>query len=52
MNVYPLRDPVQPPAGMISAYGIAEALTLAAIDLIIKKYGGRLDETTGLVMME
>jgi len=52
LNPYPLNDPVQPAAGMISAAGIAEALTMAAIDLIIKKYGGRYDAATGLIMVE
>lgn len=52
MRTYPLVDPVHPPAGTISAAGIAEALTLAAIDLIIEKYGGALDSATGLIVVD
>lgn len=50
-RTYPLVDPVRPPVGIISAAGIAESLTLAAIDLIIEKYGGTLDPGTGLIVV-
>ena len=52
LRIYPITDPVQPGPGLISAAGIAEALTLAAIDLIIEKYGGRLDTATGLIVVD
>ena len=51
-RIYPITDPVQPGPGLISAAGISEALTLAAIDLIIEKYGGRLDTATGLIVVD
>lgn len=52
MNTYPNLDPVPVPAGMISGAGIAQALTLAAIDLIINKYGGSFDQATGYIILE
>lgn len=43
-NIYPYSDPLQPPQCYISVAGLGEALTIAAMDLIIKKYGGTIDE--------
>jgi hypothetical protein len=50
MNVYPYTDLLQPPQGYISVAGLGEALTIAAMDLIIKKYGGTIDEH-GFIMV-
>lgn len=52
MNAYPNADPVPVPAGMISGAGIAQALTMAAIELIIGKYGGTFEPSTGYIIME
>ena len=51
LRTYPLIDPVHPPAGTISAAGIAESLTIAAIGLIIEKYGGVFDQATGFIVV-
>lgn len=51
-QVYPLADPVPCPPGNISVAGIASALTTAAIDLIVQKYGGRFDPATGYIIAE
>ena len=50
-SVYPLQDPVQPPDGHISVAGLAAGLTIAAMDLIAKKYDGRIDEQ-GFIIVE
>lgn len=42
--LYPLVDPVSPPAGLISVAGMADGLEKAAVAEIIKKYGGTVDE--------
>jgi len=52
MNVYPNADPVSVPQGMISGAGIAQALTMAAIEMIIAKYGGTFDPETGYIILE
>jgi len=51
-NAYPNNDPVPVPAGMISGAGITQALTMAAIELIISKYGGTFDPATGYIILE
>jgi hypothetical protein len=52
LNTYPNADPVPVPQGMISGAGIAQALTMAAIELIISKYGGTFDPATGYIILE
>jgi len=52
MNAYPNADPVPVPDGMISGAGIAQALTMAAIELIVSKYGGTFDPATGYIILE
>ena len=52
MNAYPNADPVPVPAGMISGAGIAQALTVAAIELIVDKYGGTFDPASGFIVLE
>jgi len=51
-NAYPNNDPVPVPAGMISGAGITQALTMAAIELIVGKYGGTFDPSTGFIILE
>lgn len=51
LQCYSYNDPVYPPSGVISVAGLAEALTVACVDLIIKKYGGSVDEH-GYIMVE
>lgn len=50
-RIYLINDPFDPGCGYISAAGIAEALTAAAVELIIEKYGGTLDTETGLIVV-
>ena len=50
-SVYPLQDPVPVPAGYVSVAGLAAGLTIAAMDLIAKKYDGRIDEN-GFIIVE
>jgi len=39
------------PDNLISVYGLADAITVTAVDLIIKKYGGVLNDK-GFIMLE
>ena len=50
--VYPLVDPVQPPAGLISNAGIVQNMGLSVIDMIIQRYGGTLDQASGYIILE
>jgi hypothetical protein len=51
LNVYPNADPVPVQQGMISGAGITQALTMAAIELIISRYGGTFDSATGYIIL-
>jgi len=51
-SLYPLVDPVQPPAGLISNAGIVQSIGLSVIDMIIKRYGGTFDPATGDIVLE
>lgn len=51
-SLYPLVDPVQPPAGLISNAGIVQSIGLSVIDMIIQRYGGTFDPATGDIVLE
>ena len=51
-EVHPFTDPLPVPDGMISNYGVVQAMTLAVISLIIAKFGGALDPVSGLIILE
>jgi len=51
-KTYPFNDPLAQSVGEISISGIATALTAAVIDLIIQKYGGKLDFDSGYIILE
>lgn len=50
-NTYSFTDPVPCLDGEISVVGLGDAITSLGIDLIIKKYGGYLDER-GYIIVE
>jgi len=51
-NAYPLVDPVPVPDGMISGAAIINSFTMATIELIVGKYGGTFDPSTGFIILE
>lgn len=50
-DIYPIADPLNPPAGLVSVAGLADTLTSAAVAEIIKKYGGYVDDN-GFIILE
>ena len=49
-NTYLFTDPIPSDAEHISVVGLGDAITNLGVDLIIKKYGGYLDERGYLII--